>query len=157
MDTETYTQGLYDFAIESNKIEGIKLTYRHKNHSEALEKFLAKAELDISALEEFVHAVQPRGGRFRVTETDMVQVGTHIAPAPAVMKPMLEELLKEINTGSVDEWNAHARYEVLHPFMDGNGRSGRAIWLWMAMKKGWEFKLSFLQMYYYQTLSNYRK
>src|SRR5215470_3568331 len=32
--------------------------------------------------------------------------------------------------GAPVESAAHVRYETLHPYTDGNGRSGRAVWLW---------------------------
>ena len=48
-------------------------------------------------------------------------------------------------------------YEMLHPFMDGNGRSGRALWAWMMLRLGQDpFALLFLHRFYYQTLENSR-
>lgn len=45
---------------------------------------------------------------------------------------------------------AHKRYESIHPFVDLNGRTGRAIWLHMM---GGEARLGFLHTWYYQSLS----
>lgn len=41
--------------------------------------------------------------------------------------------------------------------MDGNGRSGRAIWAWMRLKENRDpFQLGFLHSFYYESLENYR-
>ena len=51
----------------------------------------------------------------------------------------------------------HQRYETLHPFMDGNGRSGRALWAWQRLQRGESpFALGFLWAYYYETLQQSR-
>ena len=63
--------------------------------------------------------------------------------------------LGEILADAVDECSSayvlHCRYESLHPFTDGNGRSGRALWLWM-MGGIEEAPLGFLHTWYYQSL-----
>lgn len=45
-------------------------------------------------------------------------------------------------------YHLHHSYETLHPFTDGNGRSGRMLWLWMMQ----EAPLGFLHTWYYQSL-----
>ena len=45
----------------------------------------------------------------------------------------------------------HVAYENLHPFMNGNGRSGRALWLWH-MGGIEKVPLGFLRTWYYQSL-----
>lgn len=152
---------LYLFAKESNEIEGIKTAKAHQIHAEALEEFLKETHLTVPILERFVKKIQPNA-RLRTLATDRVRVGNHIPPVPPVCIVQLEELLKEINDFKFSDespdkfaWHAHNQYETIHPFMDGNGRSGRAIWLWfMRAEFNWNFQLSFLHMYYYQTLAN---
>ena len=48
-------------------------------------------------------------------------------------------------------WALHKHFESLHPFLDGNGRTGRALWLWM-MGGIAQVPLGFLHTFYYQTL-----
>ena len=55
----------------------------------------------------------------------------------------------------------HNNYEVLHPFIDGNGRSGRAITLWFAQSIPDEaeclLRWGFLRWYYYRNLGSFRE
>ena len=51
--------------------------------------------------------------------------------------------------------SGRCRYETLHPFMDGNGRSGRILWAWQMIEHNIApgLSLGFLHAYYYQTLA----
>ena len=79
-----------------------------------------------------------------------VRVGSYRPPegGPAI-RQRLQELLNRVNERKISEFDAHVCYETLHPFTDGNGRSGRAIWLWQ--NSGYA-PLGFLHSFYYQTL-----
>lgn len=57
-------------------------------------------------------------------------IGMHDTTSPAEVPGKMEELLKwykeqDVNIEILAEF--HARYEAIHPFQDGNGRTGRMI------------------------------
>ena len=139
---------LNDFVIESNRIEGINRVPLPEEIW-AHERFLVLDSIGLVDLEAFVNVVQP-GATLRRRLGMNVRVGDHIAPPGG---PDIEERLNDLlNTATRDEadpYKTHLGYERLHPFMDGNGRSGRALWLWMM---GGNAPLGFLHQFYYQTL-----
>jgi Fic family protein len=70
-------------------------------------------------------------GRIR-SSGEYVRVGWHIAPAPELVKPMLEDIIHQYNSNN-DKYflekiaEFHLQFETIHPFCDGNGRMGRLI------------------------------
>lgn len=84
---------------------------------------------------------QGEAGRYR---TIAVRVGRHVPPPPREVSGLMFELL--------DWWNKeapklspilssailHHRFESIHPFADGNGRTGRALALWELYRRGFD-------------------
>lgn len=143
--TDIYTR----FVVESNAIEGINRPPFPGEVAE-MKRFMALRDVTVDDLKQFVSVYQPNAVLRSAAGLD-VYVGDHIPPAggPEVMIK-LTDLLQKINQLEIDPYEAHVAYETLHPFTDGNGRSGRMLWAWM-MKS---FDLGFLHTFYYQALSH---
>ena len=141
---------LFEFVKESNKIEGMLEVQEHE--LDIHRWFLALETVTITDLEKFVWIIQPNKGILRAKLGMNVRVGIHVAPpgGPNIFEE-LATLLLDLKYNS--PFKNHMQYETLHPFMDGNGRSGRVLWAWQMQKEGYDFSLGFLHMWYYQTLN----
>lgn len=149
---------LEKFVAESNKIEGI-IRAPSNGEISAHQMILGLDRIEIEHLQEFVSQIAPRHV-LRDRDGLDVYVGSHVPPpgGPAV-RTSLSLLLQEMN-GDAELFLAHQRYETLHPFTDGNGRSGRVLWLY-GMEKSHQLnrvmKLGFLHNWYYQSLENFQE
>lgn len=143
---------LYDFVAESNRIEGIlrpPRAYEIASHDGLLRLDLMR----VRDLEEFVREIAARP--LRRSAGQNVIVGSHRPPpgGPAI-ESALEAILRNAHEGTATPYQTHVAYERLHPFLDGNGRSGRALWAWHMLRVGQSpFDLLFLHRFYYQALN----
>lgn len=148
------------FIRESNKIEGITLSREGLLEHMGFYRKMLKEPLTVENLCFFVDFIQP-GARLRDRERDEngevmnVHVGDFVPPPGGIdIRTRLEDLLADVHHNKQSPFVLHKRYENLHPFMDGNGRSGRFLWLWqMTDKYAYGGKLGFLHAWYYQSLS----
>jgi len=146
---------LISFVEESNMIEGI---FRHPYQSEIQAHIdlldVPAGELGVNHIEAFVRAVQS-DAHLRSRAGMNVAVGNHIPPSGGMgVVYHLNEILADSEVSN-NPFEIHARYEKIHPFTDGNGRSGRALWLRMMQRIHGQrggLKMSFLQQWYYQSL-----
>lgn len=169
-----YSDGIDRFIAESNRIEGYSQEQYdiHKQRS-AYFRFLSLPEVKVSDIVTLARTLQsltaiwpgePLVPELRSRIGMNVRVGNHIAPlgGPEIRKE-LKKLLKLASELSYDSkqgnnpYDIHIAYEQLHPLTDCNGRTGRALWAWQMYRLGYEFKLTFLHMFYYQTLRKFQK
>ena len=107
----------------------MKKTIRHEDLFD-LHRILADTVMD-----------QGTAGSYR---TIQVQVGRHFPPAAADVSGLMFELLDWWNRKSTDlspvlsSAILHYRFEHIHPFADGNGRTGRALALWELYRRGFD-------------------
>jgi len=84
---------------------------------------------------------QGTAGRYR---TIHVRVGRYAPPPPEDVSGLMFELLTWWNKDStklspiLSSAIIHYRFEAIHPFADGNGRTGRALALWELYRRGFD-------------------
>ena len=139
---------LLEFVRESNRIEGIVGV--RTGEVEALARFLERPQITVQDLVDLVAVLQPDAKLRDSVEVHGVRVGDHVAPPSG---PAIREELERILKMPGSSFHQHVAYETLHPFTDGNGRSGRALWL---HRRGGVAPLGFLHQFYYQTLEHSR-
>lgn len=84
---------------------------------------------------------QGEAGRYR---TMGVRVGDYLPPPADAVSGLMFELLEWWNTAAtklspvLSSAILHHRFESIHPFADGNGRTGRALSLWELYRRGFD-------------------
>jgi Fic family protein len=84
---------------------------------------------------------QGEAGRYRNLR---VRVGPYVPPPPDEVSGLMFELLAWWNEHSsalspiLSSAIVHYRFEAIHPFADGNGRTGRALALWELYRRGFD-------------------
>lgn len=141
----------WNFLLESNAIEGIYGDVPQREVAE-YDRFMALEKITLNDVYRYVMICSPKAVLRDLHRLD-VEVGSYRPPKGSpYIRDALEHLIESINDGSLSPYRAHCEYESLHPFTDGNGRSGRMIWMWMMR----EAPLGFLHTFYYQSLDGYR-
>ena len=84
---------------------------------------------------------QGRAGEYRNIR---VKVGKYIPPPPERIGPMMSDLLNWWNGPAakispvISSAIVHHQFETIHPFADGNGRTGRMLSLWELYRRGFD-------------------
>lgn len=124
-----------------------KKNIRH-NDVFALHRLLAEDVMD-----------QGQAGRYR---TVAVRVGNYVPPPPSDVSGLMFELLEWWGSESsqlspvLSSAILHYRFEAIHPFADGNGRTGRALSLWELYRRGFDTHHIFsVDEYYWEDRPRY--
>ncbi len=102
---------------------------------------------------------QGTAGSYR---TISVRVGKHMPPPATDVSGLMFELLEWWNKRATElspvlsSAILHYRFEDIHPFADGNGRTGRALALWELYRRGFDSHHIFsVDEYYWQDRPGY--
>lgn len=124
-----------------------KQTIRHDDILE-LHRILADGVMD-----------QGEAGKYR---TIGVRVGQYLPPPPDAVSGLMFELLAWWNKDApmlspvLSSAVLHYRFEAIHPFADGNGRTGRALALWELYRRGFDTHHLFaVDEYYWEDRPRY--
>lgn len=141
-----------NFVTESNRIEGI-LRPPTVQELSATADFVLGPMPTVDSLCRLARVYAPEKGLLRNQKGMNVRVGSHVAPpGGSGLHGELIALLATIDDAGPVEF--HVTYETLHPFLDANGRTGRALWAWQMFNRGYieAIDRGFLHSWYYQTL-----
>lgn len=102
---------------------------------------------------------QGEAGRYR---TMGVRVGEYLPPHADAVSGLMFDLLTWWNTAALSlspvlsSAILHHRFESIHPFADGNGRTGRALSLWELYRRGFDTHHIFsVDEYYWEDRPRY--
>jgi len=87
--------------------------------------------------------------------------GPHYRQILGLMKNLELDIcrVESQNAWPEDIWNIHNKFETIHPFVDGNGRTGRLILNWLSLKHLGMFNVVTLEKRerYYEGIRQYKE
>ncbi len=128
-----------EWIIQSNLIESVDNPLEHLRSYSAWQWLMRQTTLDINNVlklhSKIMYAYNKKiAGRLRTCD---IWVGRHKGTPPEEVMYELTVLCRTINSvnrkGKIKQW--HIDFEKIHPFEDGNGRTGRMIMNWQREKQ----------------------
>lgn len=135
----TTNSEVFEHLIYDNQQGAAKEVLNYSKAVHKATKSIKERPITIGLLEEIQSVIEPHKSGVRKIQVHIGNVDTnqiiHMPPKPNELFNLLTELIEFINMGLQGQeldglLNAiisHHRFESIHPFMDGNGRTGRIL------------------------------
>lgn len=154
--SENYSENeLRQFLAESNAIEGVFDDDSLKQAQLAWKYLISQKELSPNTIlitHQILMAHQDLSQRLKGNWRNCPvwvggREGSDFRKIPSLIQSWLEKIAISDNLKLTPEeqdiilQNLHVQYEHIHPFVDGNGRTGRMFWNFLRLKRGLPLKI----------------
>lgn len=140
-----------EFLTQSNNIEGVFEEEQLEDAQKAWDYLMWQKTVSISDILEIHTLLMDRRGAWEESTISMVgrsligkfrNCGVWIGGRPGMRHDLIPDAVEQWcekygdPQKEFDPKQAHIEYEGIHPFIDGNGRTGRLLYNWHRVKKG---------------------
>lgn len=132
---------MFPYIQQSNLIENINSRAEDRRSALAWNWLMDQPAISLPVLFELHDRITKKQlpkserGAFRKIQ---VYIGNHTPPPPEIAKYQATDWLWDLleHGMELDPKEMHIRFETIHPFVDGNGRTGRMLMWWHEVQLG---------------------